>query len=331
MPSECPLCHAGSQINLLEWGPQGYQVHRCPNCRLLHCTPLPEEEELEAFYQGFLYRKPDARQLRRRVDHARREIIRRFGLNEESGTGGKRFLDYGGGTGVATVAAAELGLDAYLYEVDEQAVGYVRRELGLEPGRAFSDEESLRARSYDYILCDNVIEHVRDPVGFTRGLVDLLSPTGSLVIKTPHAGNSEIFFHPAITVGGYLFRALRFGNPPRRALKAFFARFWHIDPPRHLYGFTEGSFTRLADILALEDFEIGYYRIPLFSYSLLTRTFTVTRRLTPRSVVRRLLSLPFVVLELLTKGVQLLARASRLLSPPGIVLTVHRDSAGPTA
>jgi len=50
MPSECPLCHAGSQTALLLWGEeQSYRLHRCPNCRLLHCTPLPDEEELETF------------------------------------------------------------------------------------------------------------------------------------------------------------------------------------------------------------------------------------------------------------------------------------------
>ena len=117
MRSSCLICNSPSKY-LYKWTPP-YSLCYCPSCKTLFGDPMPSDHKLSEFYQGFLYRKPDAIRLKKLIERKKKEIQKLFGDYIKTG---RSFLDYGGGTGIASLAAAELELEVTLYEIDNDAI-----------------------------------------------------------------------------------------------------------------------------------------------------------------------------------------------------------------
>jgi SAM-dependent methyltransferase len=316
---DCPVCSSPRTRAVVRW--RSYHVYCCRSCHLRFALPLPTEKELAEFYQGFLFEKPRSENIER-LARARVESLRRLFRLGDSGAPGRRFLDYGGGTGVDFNAAQRLGWEVWYHDIDQQAVDFVKETFGVADERILGSLESTDM-TFDDILVDNVIEHVPDPVELINRLVSRLRPGGMLVFKTPNAGNTDAYFFPRVSIEGYLRNALRF-NPPLRALLSYFRRSWHCDPPRHIWSFSPESMRSIMTTLGIEPghYEIGFYSVPLFQYSL-TRLFG-SRVKGARSMVLRTLALPLVVVEVVSKLMQVFFRWVGLLSPGGLILTIRK-------
>jgi len=57
------------------------------------------------------------------------------------------------------------------------------------------------AGTFDYIICADILEHLKDPGALIRGITGLLSPGGSLVASLPNSGN--IYFRLKILMGQF--------------------------------------------------------------------------------------------------------------------------------
>src|SRR5438045_49188 len=96
----CPACGAAATPSPISWS-QPARIHRCPDCALRFARPIPSQAELDAFYQGFLYRKPAREKLPRLLVERERELISLFGLQRDpKAERARSFLDHGGGTGL---------------------------------------------------------------------------------------------------------------------------------------------------------------------------------------------------------------------------------------
>ncbi len=322
--NNCPICAADNTEVLLKW--KRFKINKCQNCRLIFTTPLPSDEELTAFYQGFMFKKPEDYEINRQLKIRRKELNRLFKLpekNEENND--KKFLDYGGGTGIVFKAASEIGLQAYYQDLDQQANAFTRENFGLTPEQTIHQLEQNQIQ-FDYILSDNVIEHVKDPLTFTDKLLEHLKPGGTLVIKTPQASNTENYFNPAISIKGYFAQALKY-NGFATALKAYFKRFWTCDPPRHLYAFSPKSFNEMMknskhlDI----DFEIDHYSTPWFHNTLTRQFFTRDKKLPlAKSIAIRLVLWPIIPIETILQSLQWLLLKMNLLSSSGLILKIKK-------
>lgn len=317
MNTECRCCRSSSRYVCRWCSP--YSLYYCPSCKTLFSDPLPSDAELRAFYQGFLYRKPAANTLRALVQRKKREIQRLFG---DAIAAGGSFLDYGGGTGVASLAAAELGLKVTLYEVDREAVAYVSSLPEKCSVRSCVDMSELHGEVFDFIWADNVIEHVKEPQSFLQSLYGQLSRGGQMIIKTPNARNTELLFHPVVAVRGYVFRIIRF-NPLGRAMSAAIFRPWAIDPPRHLYAFSAESMNVLAEQVGVDEWETGYYRIPLWEYSMAKTLGHAPRG--AKGVVKWLIAAMMFVPEVGSKVIEAAFRAGHITSPGGLFVRIKRS------
>jgi 2-polyprenyl-3-methyl-5-hydroxy-6-metoxy-1,4-benzoquinol methylase len=52
----------------------------------------------------------------------------------------------------------------------------------------------LPAAAYDIVLCTEVIEHFSDPCGLLNELKRIVAPGGAIIVTTPNATNSVLFF-----------------------------------------------------------------------------------------------------------------------------------------
>ena len=319
---KCPACGSGNIFKIIDQ--DRYAINRCKRCGLTFASPLPDDVVLAEFYQGFLFNLPEKREIEAQIKKRKRELIRLF--NIKPGDKGRNFLDFGGGTGSAYKAARELNLNVYYHDLDEKAKAFVKREYGLTD-EFIVDAIDETGQRFDYVFSDNVIEHLKNPVAYVKAMRDILNKDGEIIIKTPHGGNTEIFFYPMVSIKEYFLRALKY-NPPAVAVKAYFRRFWHCDPPRHLFSFSAPNLKIIATLAGFDESEINisYYRLPLWKYSISEIFVNFRKYHSLRSMLLRVIVLPVLPFEILSKILQLVLSKVNILSPAGVILHLKKTS-----
>lgn len=322
--STCKICSSPNNKFVLNWGT--YKILKCETCKVLYSDPFPTEQELEEFYQGFMFNKPESYELKKNLASKRKELAVLFDLSEISANEQRpKFLDLGGGTGVSVKAFEQYYGDAYYFDLDKQAQEFVNNVLGIRNDRIIIDIENSSLK-FEYVLSDNVIEHVTDPQGFVKSLISHADSGGTIVIKTPHGRNTEFYFNPYLLLGAYFKKSLKF-NSFMEGVKGLFRRYWHCDPQRHLYSFSRKSLDVLADSCKdqIASHKISYYSIPLFTNTLTKTFFTRDKKASfVRSVLFRLIILPFIPVEVVLQLLKELLLAIGVVSPGGIILTLRK-------
>jgi ubiquinone/menaquinone biosynthesis C-methylase UbiE len=129
-------------------------------------------------------------------------LIRRYASLER-----RRILDVG--CGIGTYVSKLRELSDRVYGVDIEA-GRVRRGAQSLPGLAVAAAEHLPFRdgTFDVVLLNEVIEHVRDDASTLREACRVTAPGGRIVIYAPNR------LYPFETHGIYLGHRYVFGNMP---------------------------------------------------------------------------------------------------------------------
>jgi 2-polyprenyl-3-methyl-5-hydroxy-6-metoxy-1,4-benzoquinol methylase len=238
--SECPACGSHG-VRYRFAAADEFGLAKCGECGLVRTEPMPDEEFLAEFYQGFRFLEPSMENLESQVDRVAESLSHFIGPATQGGT----FLDFGGGAGIYCLAGAKLGYESSLFEVDRQMVEFAREKMGL--ARVFMDLGELAGRKFSVILACHVIEHARDPGGFLSLLRGLLREDGVLVVATPNAEEAEKLVRPAHVLR-YLRRVMRTRANAAQALATVISldSLFCWDPPRHLFAYTAASLQHLA-------------------------------------------------------------------------------------
>jgi 2-polyprenyl-3-methyl-5-hydroxy-6-metoxy-1,4-benzoquinol methylase len=300
----------------------GYTVCECLGCGVLFSDPLPTPAQLTEFYQGFLYKMPDPQKLPALVAERARSLETLLGTSRGAG---QRLLDHGGGTGLTFAAAKALGFDTYFNDIDQHAVALVKELHDLDDAHQVGDLDG-EAQRFNFIISDNVIEHLPDPIAIIRQLVALLAPSGTLIIKTPWGKANEQLFYPQ-TVLEYARRAAAYDGALAAVRTLLRAPVWCCDPPRHLFGFTPESIVTAATNAGVPRAwcETAGYTEPLLNKSLIKAYAMPPAGLL--GIAKRGLALPLVGPELALKALHFGLRSAGLLTPMGLVLRIRRSAA----
>jgi len=102
---------------------------------------------------------------------------------------GRRVLDLGSGEGfgsaiLAGVAERVVGVDVDATTVEHSRLNYAAPNLSFEQGSAL-ELERFEARSFDAVVCFELIEHISDHERVLAGIERVLVDDGLLVISTP--------------------------------------------------------------------------------------------------------------------------------------------------
>ena len=149
-----------------------FRLWRCETCRTIHCLDVVD---LDHYYGGYPFA---AARLTPTWRIFYRNLCRRFtrhGLMPRH-----KLLDYGCGNGLFV---------EYL-----RGRGY-RRSFGYDPYRPRSglgDPAVLKEGPFDYILLQDVIEHVEDPNALLEELDGYLAPGGYILAGTPNADKLDL-------------------------------------------------------------------------------------------------------------------------------------------
>lgn len=205
-----------------------YRAVRCIACGTARLDPRPTLEAMAQFYAPTTYARAEGsedRELARRLDTYNRRLARRADTAVRSRAIGKKtharkVLDVGCGDGRFLAAMAVRGWRCEGMETDAVAAELARHRTGATvhetPLESLSGDES----SYDLVSLLHVLEHVPDPRVTLEAARRVLKPGGTLLLALPNIRCLE---------------AMLFGNA-----------WYHLDLPRHFWGFTPRTLSRLV-------------------------------------------------------------------------------------
>lgn len=172
LDSTAPPTEAVVPCHVRAFQGQQFRVWRCAGCGTLHCR---ERVDLNTYYAQYPFAQA---RLTRPFRLFYGNLLRRLrgqGLRPEH-----RLLDYGCGKGLFLKF---LGRRGY------------RRAVGYDP---YGDPSTtgnpavLAEAAYDFILLQDVLEHVEDPRGLLAELDRYLRPGGTILIGTPNASRIDL-------------------------------------------------------------------------------------------------------------------------------------------
>ena len=218
--------------------PGAWDLHRCENgdCGLYWLNPMPAAEDISAAYEGY-YTHTDAstddassrgrgdkllRRLHRialdltSIARARREANDLYLHDVRPG----RVLDVGCGRGLLLLRLKAMGWQVEGQEIDPDAGAHSLEDSNIRVHRAPLEELLLPEGRYDAIVMNHVIEHAADPAELLRECRRLLARDGQLIVVTP--------------------------NTRSLAHRLFGAHWRPLEPPRHLFLFSDRNLAHLA-------------------------------------------------------------------------------------
>jgi len=150
--------------NIRDFQGNTFTVWRCPYCNSIHSK---QDIDLTKYYKNYpIFDLKNKLFINFNLSR-RLKRLKRAGLKKDD-----RILDYGCGSG---------NMVYYL-----NLVGY-KNVFGYDKyNKRYSDENLLENR-YDYIICQDVLEHTKKPILVLKKLAKLLKTTGFLSIGTTNA------------------------------------------------------------------------------------------------------------------------------------------------
>jgi SAM-dependent methyltransferase len=242
----CYLCGTSGELLYQDltdrlFGAAGkWNLMKCANlqCGLVWLNPMPMEEDIGKAYLSYFTHNLSSDNLQDKgirkfiwlsawrlyrilllLTWIRPERKKRNGMYLYDTTPG-RLLDVGCGNGQFLALMRNEGWDVEGQEVDPRAAESALRTYGIRVRVGRLEAIGYPDDNFDAVVLNHVIEHVHDPVEILRECRRILRPGGSVVAVTP---NVESFGH-----------------------RYFRSCYRDLDPPRHIYLFTQRTLQRIA-------------------------------------------------------------------------------------
>jgi SAM-dependent methyltransferase len=206
---------------------------RCDGCGHRYTDPVPTSAELEQMYADEYFEDGGAwvcgywsgsylaneQKLR---DEARAALH----LLPNSG---RRLLEVGAAGGFFLDEARAAGYAVTGIELNQRMADFGRTKLDLDIISGTFESTELEVGSFDVVVAQDVLEHVREPRNFVARVASLLAPDGVFLVRGPLEQSWKDSF----------FRAMRtFRHRPFEVIS---------QPPYHLQGFVRRSFRRVIE------------------------------------------------------------------------------------
>ena len=194
----------------------------------MYCLfPAPDEAQLSRWYDAEYYGEPSRKFVEPIANGVARFQRARAQRVSRAIPAGARILDIGCGNGGFLAAMKRRGYEVEGTERTEGSADRAASGPGLTVHVGDLLELSLPERSFDALTMWHVFEHLRHPLETLERAHLLLKDTGTLFLSLPNHESWQARF--------------------------FGTAWFHLDPPRHLFGFGPQS---LTDILESSGFEV---------------------------------------------------------------------------
>jgi len=233
----CPICatsgagfYAAATDRLFGIAAGSFQLRCCRSCGCIFQHPLPDSSALASFYPRQYWWSADPRSgfsaTLGKIERVYREFVGldhvRFLQRCARASGrGRSLLDIGCGNGTFLHLARRRGFVPHGMDRSEHAVAAARAQYDLPVRQGDIGSDLWQGHSFDFITMFHVLEHLPAPGKALEYASGLLKPGGSLILQVPNASSLQA--------------------------RAFGARWYGLDVPRHLINFTPRSLGMLLD------------------------------------------------------------------------------------
>ncbi|UCH83996.1 MAG: class I SAM-dependent methyltransferase [Candidatus Latescibacterota bacterium] len=232
---------------------------KCRGCQLQFAETYPDLDTAETEIYGDRYFVEAIEQRRERLT-----TFNELMTEIESMVGRKgRLLDVGCGDGVLLEVAADNGWEAEGTDVATAVVRHTRDTKGLAVHQGEVEDIALERGSFDVIVLNHVLEHVRDPRATLSRLRDLLADDGVIRVEVPNVASLS---------------AITQNIQSRYNLKK--NRWRHYETGHHFWFFTPRTLARTLNGAGLTPFQISAPAEQWGRVSRYKRTLNVLYRLT---------------------------------------------------
>ncbi|MDI1323960.1 MAG: class I SAM-dependent methyltransferase [Algoriphagus sp.] len=226
----CPVCKKSPESDL-----QAFSICLCKGCGN-RWTFIPEDLDSDALYEDEVYTVVDNRKsiFEWVIFREGREVLDRADSISFSKT--KRLLDFGSGKGQFLAIAKKSGWTGLGIETAKERADFAREKYEVEVRQEYYSGGKVGEGYYDLITLNHVLEHLPDPLGLLKELLDSnLISDGKAYIEVPRADSWQS--------------------------KIAGQNWIHWDIPKHLTHWTETG-------LEKELYRIGYKKVGHRSFSI---------------------------------------------------------------
>jgi len=191
----CPFCKTsrGSwELDAVTYGAGPFErelfsVYRCGGCGIGITDPVPSESDSHLLYEDRTssdFQGDNSSMAARLKDAVADRDVRTMVGNARLGSPVKKILDYACGNGAFALSLRRTFPESAVWATDyhEAAPPMIEGE-----DIHYSDYAGLTAHTpFDLVLCRHVLEHTYHPVDFLKGISDLMSPGGVLLVEVPN-------------------------------------------------------------------------------------------------------------------------------------------------
>lgn len=213
-----------------------FTVVKCRNCSLIYVNPRPIQSKIGLYYPARSYWGDDVTKendnnylLLRQKSYG--YLYEQILLHKKKGA----VLDIGAGTGLFLSYFKELGFKTEGVEFSPDASKYALKMFGVKLRVGDFLQKKFAKNSYDVVTLNNSLEHLYDPLKTLVELNKVTKKGGILVVTVPNIDS----------VGFKLFKS----------------NWYALQPPRHLYHFTESTLTEMLTQAGFRNIKIkrGYF------------------------------------------------------------------------
>ena len=193
--SQCVICFGDREKKIYDGdirnGPIGTycfgEINKCENCgivRLAERYCLVENDYIEQDYRLSLKQSYDLKEYEKEHLTAHQKLHEQL-LKEDVNFGNKRLIDVGCGGGSFLNKYYDEAEEIILIEPDREFRGLLQK-AGRKVFPSISCLMKITPEKADFVILNQVIEHVDNPIEILRECKDLLADNGYLIVTTPN-------------------------------------------------------------------------------------------------------------------------------------------------
>lgn len=195
--NRCAICGEGDSVLVargtdFEYGTTDmmFNFYRCKECSLIFIDPIPDETMLDVIYppdyyayRTHRYNKFIATMRARQLDTKVKKFL---GKSGKAGQKDLRVLEIGCGKGNLLMALQRHDSSMRLMGIDfsNESIEYIR-SIGFSGQSGNIADMDLGNGQFDLIICQQLLEHLHNPLSFLKRVRSWLDDDGVLILETP--------------------------------------------------------------------------------------------------------------------------------------------------
>lgn len=185
----CPVCSSGQASKAFD--KEGFDFVTCDSCDCLYVNPVPTDELLTMYYDGFSSMEFFHEKILKPTEEERKKIFYRRAQDMKPFVKpGDKILEIGSSIGFFIEAALKEGWDVSGVEINSNLVEYTQKKYNVKIYQGMFEHVNFD-HCYDMVVMWEVLEHIVEPCSLLKKIAQALPKGGRFVGTLPNIEGIE--------------------------------------------------------------------------------------------------------------------------------------------